>query len=499
MLKTGFKTRPYRQKRLMEYAKRMSTDDNHVQFDNNVASMLRNQGYNCEESPRSIYSVDKLYEALEKFAPGKVPDPVLDDDLKRGIALARASFSKPSNREYLHVLPFTPETIVAVTSSPTASAGLTNYGCSKAESMTRALERGMQTLHKEKAPEPCIAYKRTQFDDKTRLIWGYPYSMTVIEGLLAKPLYDEFKDGTTPMAFGMATQALGTRIRVASYHSAWAYSIDMSSFDANVSAYLIHQSFNILRSWYDLNEIEPVSGVSVREIFNLVEYYFIHTPIVMPNLKIYLGKGHGVPSGSFFTQPVDSIANVIIVGTIAHHFKMNVSKDEISVLGDDLIMFSNRKIDVKLLADFAQKKFGVRFNSKKSRRFHYSEPIHYLGRIWKDGVPDLDVDEIIKRMYYPETYRRYSKDRDKLQREVRMLILSYASIYKSAYLIARDALWTDLWHKQGVAGLDANVYLHCEDHDVNSDFLSGLERYLRKYVRDPEPTVIPNTAVQFWL
>lgn len=500
---SAFKVHKYRMRRLQPYFKRMSKDDPHVLVDDNVKDMLQAQGFSVEEAPRSIYTVEKLYEALSEYAPHKVPNPKPGADVQHGIALAYTSFARKSDEKKLHVLPFNPETIVKITSNPTGSPGLTNYGCTKAESQTRALERGLQTLRREKQPEPCLAFKRTQFKGKTRLVWGYPYSMTVIEGLVAHPLLQLFKRHNSPMAFAMSTGALGTKLRVASYHKEWAYSLDMSHFDSTISAKLIHIAFKILRTWFDRREVEPVSGKTVDEIFNLIEYYFIHTTIVMPDGNIYIGKDHGVPSGSFFTQMIDSVVNVIIAGAISSRFSLHVSKREIFVLGDDLLMWSNRKVDLNKIAWFANSTFHVKMHgSEKSNLYHYDETIHYLGRDWENGLPTLSEDEVLKRMVYPESYRKYDKDPIKRERQVKMMLLAYAATYRSAWRIAYKLLEPSGRNIHcGCANTDVNTYL---DHgnsqgEVDPRHLSGLERYRRKYILDKVRGDIPNTALQYWL
>lgn len=496
-----FYVHPYRSKRLAGYFKNMSRDNPKILVDDNVKDMLLAQGYTISESPRSIYNVAKLYEALSAYAPGKIQKPKACDEFTSGISLAYACFAR-NKRDYLHPLPFTPETIVAVTSNPSGSPGVTNYGCSKAESATRALERGLQTLKGQKKPEPCLAFKRTQFNNKTRLVWGYPYSMTVIEGLIAKPLNDRFKNGCTPMAFAMTTGSLGTKLRVASYHKEWAYSLDMSSFDATISSELIHIAFKILLTWFDPTEVEPVSGLTVREIFRLIERYFVYTPIVMPDGNIYHGKDHGVPSGSYFTQMVDSIVNVIIGGTISKRFGLDVSKKEIFVLGDDLLMWSNRKMDLDVIAEFASYQFGVKLHgSEKSKIYHYDEEIHYLGRDWEDGLPTLDEDEVIKRMVFPEKFRRYSKDPKVRKRQVHMLILAYAATYRSAWRIAYNLLDPSNSNiHNGCANIDVGVY--CGEgagERPDPEHLSGLTRYRMKYGFTEDKDDIPITALQYWL
>nr|QXV86609.1 RNA-dependent RNA polymerase [Partitiviridae sp.] len=480
----------------------MGKDQTDVIMDGNVKDVLVAQGYTIEESPRSVYKVEKLFEALSHYAPKFKPFVVRSNYLDAGVALAYKCFARKADEQQLHTLCMTPETIVRVTSNPSGSPGLTNYGCSKAESQTRALERGLQTLAGVKVPEPCLAFKRTQFSDKTRLVWGYPYSMTVIEGLVAYPLLQKFKSGNTPMAFAMTSGSLGTKLRVASYHKEWAYSIDMSQFDASLSPMLIGIAFDILRTWFNPNEVEETSGKTVGEIFDIIENYFIHTPIVMPDGKLYLGKSHGVPSGSYFTQMVDSIVNVIIGGTISAKFSLNVSHKEIFVLGDDLLMWSNRKVDLNTISKFANLELGIKMHgAEKSKVFHYDETLHYLGRDWENGLPTLDVDEVVKRMVYPERFRQYSKDREERKRQVKMLLLAYASTYRSAWRIAYQAVDPSNRNiHNGGLNVDVNVYDSGPSHQVDPDHLSGLLRFKLKYhLGAGEGSDYPVTAIQYWL
>ena len=497
-----FKRHVYRSKRLNAYFGRLSKDNNHVLTDPHVKAVLEAQGYYVDESPRSIYSVDKLYKALSQFAPGKIPKLKVDAEVRSGIALAYCCFANKAEERKLHVLPFTPETIVKITSNPSGSPGVTNYGCSKIDSVMRAHERGLQTLKGIKQPEPCLGLTRTQFDEKTRLVWGFPYSMTAIEGLVAYPVLEEFKKCNTPMAFVMPTGVLGTKLRVASYHKEWAYSLDMSQFDATLSADLIHIAFKILRTWFWLDEIEPVSGKTVKEIFDLIEYYFVHTTIVMPDGNIYIGKDHGVPSGSYFTQMIDSICNVIIGGTVSAKFSLHVSKKEIFVLGDDLLMWSNRKMDLDTIARYASKKLSVKLHgSEKSALYHYDETVHYLGRDWTNGLPSLDEEEILKRMVYPESYRKYSKNPDDRKRQVHMMLLSYASVYRAAWRIAAKSIDPNAGYaKQGCSNFDVNTYIREKgEAKLRPEMFSGLQRFNLRFKGGNDPHDIPITAMQYWL
>lgn len=494
---SSFTVRPFRMHRLDDYCKRMSSDRDNVQYDPNVAAVLKAQGFNWAETPRSIYKVDKLYEALSKYAPGKIQDVVSSAEVQHGIALARACFAKPKDEPFLTPLPLTIDTVDMLTSNPTGSAGLTAWGVKKQDAMLRGLERGEQTLLREKAPEPCIAFTRTQFDEKTRLVWGYPYSMTVLEGLVARPLIDRFKGSSlTPMAFGMSTHKMGSKLRVASRHSRYAYSIDMSSFDSSICGKLIRIAFGILKTWFDLSRVEPTTGKTYGEVFDIVCDYFIHTPIVMPDHKIYLGKKHGVPSGSYFTQMVDSIANVIIGGTISAKFHMNVDKTDIFVLGDDLLLWSDRNVDLVQLANYASNEYGVVFNPNKSEKFLWSDTIKYLGRLWDDGIPDQDLDKVIARMVYPERFRTYSEDPKQREREVKLLLAAFASTYKCANHILKQANGTN---GTRIAPNADDIIVFREGRSPNPDHLSGLQRFKMIYDSEKTKYPLPTSVVRMWV
>lgn len=483
---SSFIVQPYRRKYLKEYYKRMSQDNLTMLWDDNVASILQEQGFSIEQAPRSVYKVEKLYEALNKYAPTSLPYINLDDEhIKEGLKFAYACFAR-NGRDKLQALDFTPEVIYSITSNLKGSAGLTAWGQTKAESYMRAYERGSQTLLEEKQPEPCIAFKRTQFNDKTRLVWGYPYSMTAIEGLVARPLIKNFLKANTPMSFGISSLKLGTKLRVASYSNRWAYATDFSSFDSSISAKLIHLAFNILKTWFNLDELVSVGNkeVTVSRIFKLIEYYFINTMIVMPDGNLYKGKRHGVPSGSYFTQMVDSVVNAIVIGAMSSKFKMHVCKDTFNVLGDDVVFFSNADVDMNRIASYVKRFFGLTINVAKSGKYKSGEEIVYLGRHWLDGIPDLPQNEILKRMAQPETFRQYSKDPRKRAREVRLLFQSYASVYKSAYHIYMRSFGTNKARYNGMwVELFDSRQVHSSDGFVsNPEHLSGLERYLHKYV-----------------
>lgn len=493
----SFRSHPFRMKALEGYFSRQSTPRTKPILDEHVATVLEAQGFSWENDPRSIYDPEQLYSALARYAPGTTSDPDSSAELTAGLSLAHKCFAKPKDFPYLTVLPLTARTVVQVTSNPGGSAGLTAFGRTKAQSQTQALERSIKVLKGTAAPEACIAFARTQAGNKTRLVWGFPYSQTVIEGLIAKPLNEALQGNNTPMAFAITNMALGAKLRVAAFHKRYGYSIDSSAFDSSISRFLIRQAFRIIKTWFNLDEVEPTTGVAVRDILKQIEVYFSTCPLVMPDGRIYYGRRHGVPSGSFFTQIVDSIVNTIVAGTISARFHMSVGRSEIFVLGDDLLIWSDRLVSLDKLATYASEVFGIEFNSSKSQVFERNDVIHYLGRDWHNGMPDLDVQKAINKAVYPERYRRYSKLTARREKEVYQLFLNYATNYLSFYQVAKAIVGNSHGGEVPLA-IDCHAFGGSESTLVPSrqEHLSGLAYYKLKY-GSRETTGFPHTAIRF--
>lgn len=464
-----FRTLPYKLTALREWNTRMSRFETPEIFDPVMNHILREQGFDTSTShePRSVYSCEKLYSQLEGFDPSKsVIVDMSSCHVQRGISFAYKLFAKPEDMDVLKPTTFYDESII---SNWKASAGLTAFGLSKREAFSRGTNSVERLLEESRKPEPCIALTRTAKGGKSRLVWGYPMSMTLLEGSFARPLLQEFKGGVTPMAFATTNKTLGAKILSASNSNKFWYSLDASQFDASIQASIIKVAFNIIRTWFDLEQ-EYHDGKTVGQVFNIIEDYFIYTPIVMPtgdkqvrgNGILHKGKRHGVPSGSYFTQLVDSIANIIVLGTLSSRFGFMVNHHQCFVLGDDLLFFTNTSIKLEVMAKFASITFGMKFNPTKSVLGKCHEPVPFLGRVWVRGLPTRSTDKAIDRMLWPESYRKYGDP----VKEGRIVALSYnLSAIQDANLIP------------GTIGWRAR-YLNLNDIITNAPKLSGYFRFM---------------------
>lgn len=414
----SFRIRTHNRPYLDFWNARMCKANTEPLYDKIVIAILKQQGFtDLPYVPRNIYDPESLYDALMHYKPEESPFvDMKDPKVKAGIGMAFKCFAKPKgepkidavnlglNHSYLfRVLDIKGD----------KSAGLTAYGQSKAEAWPTGLLKAGQTLRNERSPEPCLAGVRTQEGKTGRLVWGYPLSMTILEALVARPLLTKFKGGKTPMAFAMTSVDLGIKMRKAQAHNSHYVSMDASRFDTTISQAVIKCAFNAFKTWFDLEQ-KVYREYTVEDLFNLIEDYFIHTPIVMPHENgplLYSGKRHGVPSGSYFTQLVDSFANVVMLGTLDFNYKLGIRLDEVFVLGDDLLFFTKKKLSLDGMSSLLNATYGMLVNAKKSETGLASKPIPFLGRVWKHGLPTRQWQDVLKRSIAPERYRDYGDNK----------------------------------------------------------------------------------------
>lgn len=399
----------YRGKFLSNWNQRMLREDDQHKglFDNDIVDILNTYGVEYVESKqyRSIYSYEKLEAALSSF--DKKPDD-FRTKLTSGLRHARRKFAAKNNTQKLKALRLDSPTLIKDAKIKDKSAGLTSFGKSKFEAWTEGVRYANLILRQHKTPKPAIAQTRTQKKLKTRLVWAYPLEMTIIESLIARPIITEFLSRTDiPMAFGEYSLATANKFVGWANSTNYITGIDYSQFDSSVKRSHIRFAFDVLRSYFDLNQ-EVAEGITVRQIFNQVEYYFINTPLVFPSERgasLILGKTEGVPSGSYFTQVIDSIVNYAIITDVYDEMKVSYDPDKILVLGDDMISFTSSKPDKQTVSQLISER-GYTAHPEKGSQGTVTEEFDFLGRVWIKFKPTRTFQDIADHALYPERFRK---------------------------------------------------------------------------------------------
>lgn len=199
-----------------------------------------------------------------------------------------------------------------------SSSGFPNLG-KKGKHLQHLLENFAEMLDRN---DPCIVYTRTTENKKTRLVWGYPFADTLFEMLFYIPLL-RYQKHDYPRAALVSPDLVAERatelIIDAMATNKLLYSVDFAAFDASIKYQYIICAFDFIKSCFAPDYNSLISYVCER---------FYTISIVTPS-GLYRGK-HGVPSGSTFTNEIDSIVQLGIALTLKF-----ISRQSCLVQGDD--------------------------------------------------------------------------------------------------------------------------------------------------------------------
>lgn len=239
---------------------------------------------------------------------------------------------------------------------------------------------------------------------KQRLVWCINASMVLVEALYARPLMDSILPRISQYAGGKAPRDIRRKLR--KWGSRWSWvCLDYSKYDSTVPKWLIKRAFGMIKSMFRAEEHETLDWIC---------YHFIHTKIYMPDGTIKQ-KCKGIPSGSYFTQIIGSLINMVMIRTWQYSMygaKVNsftTIEDEITfmVMGDDNIVFMAEEINRKQLASYLLHNFGVVVHDDKcDYGTCYDDPV-FLKRTWMEKGEWRDELELYINMCHPERFRKY--------------------------------------------------------------------------------------------
>lgn len=199
--------------------------------------------------------------------------------------------------------------------------------------------------------DPCIMFTRTQEGNKTRTVWGYPIADTLNEMLFYKPLYDKQKELNWRSAL-LGPEDVDNQvtklIKEARATGRLIISIDFSGYDASVGELLINMGFQYIKSAYQKIYHKDLEYINNR---------FKTIGLVTPS-GVFQGR-HGIPSGSTFTNEVDSIVQYLVALS-----SLVVDDELIQVQGDDGL-YVVKASDLKILFKTFESA-GLKVNRSKS-------------------------------------------------------------------------------------------------------------------------------------
>lgn len=344
--------------------------------------------------PRSKYEPGMLVEPCRKYEMGGRTPAVNWSAYREAVKRVRSKFRRKAR--------CSPIPLEDVPFDGTKNSGLP-YLIKKADDYESALERARQ-CQAGKCPPPMIMFSRGKNLKVCRPVMAGPFEWQLIEGRFFYPLQDLLLSHDSPYCAGVPSMTVQARVNQLAY-SPWVLEMDYSGFDGSLSGLLIGSGFSILRGAMDLNTEEAA-------LWNRIQEYFVTSPIVAPDLRCYTGRKHGVPSGSLFTQMIDSVCNAIILEYVA--IRLHMDLERYIVLGDDSLSGFSNPVTIDEIADTAGE-IGITVNRTKSRIVDPNrQKPHFLGHDLVEGFGERSARDTFERLLTPERLNRemFSKDRN---------------------------------------------------------------------------------------
>jgi hypothetical protein len=230
------------------------------------------------------------------------------------------------------------------------------------------LDEALNNHESEVGLYPCVLYTRTQEQRKTRNVWGYPISDTMWEQSYFIPMleFERMFPHRAALQGPDAVDAAITKLLLSKSESEVVIGVDFSSYDATVSPKHAFEAFQNMASLFQ--------GEYHSDFYSLFRR-FVTIGIQTPEGE-WSGP-HGVPSGSSFTNTVDSMVQFAASG---RHFNSQVQ-------GDDGIYVVNKSDQDEFLNRFD--KAGLVLNKEKSSVYETREGI-YLQRYYHPEYKSKD-------------------------------------------------------------------------------------------------------------
>lgn len=249
--------------------------------------------------------------------------------------------------------------------------------------------------------DPAICFTRTQESWKTRNVWGYPMADTIVEMLFYVPFL--VLEKTMPYRAALlgpddVAERMTNLLLRAQREDKILYSVDFAGFDSSVYFKYIIKAFEYVKSCFHHCYHAMLDEICLR----------FYTIALATPTGILRGK-HGVPSGSTWTNAIDSIVQVGIA--LATGF---ISIFDCQVQGDDGVYIMSREN----LRAFEQAFIHAGLKLEKSKSAISSKYISFCQNIYhidnidpKTGVVGgvYSVYRALNRLVYMERYVNLSK------------------------------------------------------------------------------------------
>lgn len=260
---------------------------------------------------------------------------------------------------------------------------------------------------------PITIFTRWQFRDsklKLRLVYCVSAYIILFEMLYHHSLAEWFSTNSTCYVVGKTRKEVSSLMRI--HKQNYTYCLDYSKFDLRLRHEFISLSFGIVLLTY-----KDVIKSTYLDNFVYVVHYFMYGCLFHPLYRegSLSHRERGVPSGSQFTNLIDSIASVIVICYALVKTRQIWKLSVLQVHGDDLVLSSKVKINLEQICQVLEE-VGMVISIEKSTFFDRNvDKVDFLGYTWDEGLPIGDFDNMVLQALTIQMYEIDLPLKDKLQ------------------------------------------------------------------------------------
>ena len=303
----------------------------------------------------------------------------------------------------------------------------------------------------------CDMIEKVEDLKKSRLVSMEDIFYVLAENKWAKPLQN--KIGRVGWYSGGKNDgSINSDIQMNRAMKRYWISLDYSKYDQSIPAWLIREAFDIVRAAFNPEFHD-------EELFKIIREDFINKVFIWADDIFESHKG--VPSGSAFTQIIDSIVNRLMIDTYFASKGIEPSQYVMAIMGDDNLVFCTTKLDKADIESYLSYMFGITMNAAKADDGEREDDPKYLSRIWRRNGVYRNPKVLIAKLLYPERFREY----DRIGFLPTMVLSSFADTFPLGVLEFVDMT------EFKAAQLEESRLMA----DSNKTYLSGLEAYRQHY------------------
>lgn len=360
-------------KRMKGYMSVLSTDKDKRFFDKRVLNVLAEfqlESFNAQRAldylnelgyARNLYEYAQLQDQLLNFSGENHPNFSWNRNFKE----AKTRLMKEFKRWGLKMVSYRGNSdVIACVPKKQAHAGFSFIltGLRTKESYFKNIyecysKEEKEALIRGSFNKPILCMTRTQgttpydsegnetgsFKAKSRLVSAIDIWQILAECRFAKPIQIKLSE-TDWYAGGRDDDSIQNRLTHLMQKYGNSMTIDYSKFDQTISDWLIREAFDVIRAGFSEFGFD-------EDLFSVVREDFIHKVFIDGSGRL-VESHKGVPSGSMFTQIVDSIVNKLMVDT--YFISKDMKQWDMMIMGDDNIIFTTEELEDSAIGEIGR-------------------------------------------------------------------------------------------------------------------------------------------------